>query len=190
VLTYVGTTAKLIGMSSDFAFYLVAIANASSMFGRFCAGSLSDKVGPLNVMIPFTGVAGFLTYAWPFAKTKVSLLGVTVAYGCVVPNFPPVLGVITNPDYSFSSGAYVSLLSNPLMGMGDTIDDIGTRIGMFTTIMAIGALAGPPISGAIADKAMGGFSAVGFYAGTCVLVGVGLMCVTRHLVLRPGIQKA
>ena len=83
VLTYVGTTAKMIGMSSDFAFYLVAIANASSMFGRFCAGFLSDKIGPLNVMIPFTSVAGLLTYAWPFTKNKVALLGVTVAYGYV-----------------------------------------------------------------------------------------------------------
>jgi len=76
------------------------------------------------------------------------------------------------------------------MEMGDTINDIGTRIGMFTTIMAIGALAGPPISGAIADKTMGEFSAVGFYAGTCVLAGVGLMCMTRYLVLSPGIRKA
>ena len=76
------------------------------------------------------------------------------------------------------------------MEMGDSINDIGTRIGMFMTIMAIGALAGPPISGAIADGAMGGFVAVGYYAGTSVLVGVGLMCVTRHLVLRPGNQKA
>ena len=81
VLTYVGTTARTIGISSDFAFYLVAIANASSMFGRFCAGILSDQIGPLNVMIPFTSVAGILTYAWPFTKTEATLLGVAIAYG-------------------------------------------------------------------------------------------------------------
>lgn len=90
---------------------------------------------------------------------------------------------------SFSSGAYVSLLSNPLMEMGETLSDIGTRIGMFTTIMAVGALAGPPISGAIADRTSG-FGTVGCYAGTTVLAGVTLMCVARYLVLKPGSWRA
>jgi hypothetical protein len=76
------------------------------------------------------------------------------------------------------------------MEMGETTNDIGTRIGMFTTIMAVGALGGPPISGAIADRDVGGFSTIGYYAGTSVLVGVGLMCLTRQLVLRQGGQKA
>jgi len=43
-------------------------------------------------------------------------------------------------------------------------DDVGRRIGMFMTITAVGALAGPPISGAI-NAATGGFKAVGIYAG-------------------------
>ncbi len=68
------------------------------------------------------------------------------------------------------------------MEMGDTLNDIGVRLGMFMTIMAVGALAGPPISGVIAIKA--GFKVVGCYAGTCVMVGVGLMCFTKTLLLR------
>lgn len=78
-----GTTAVSVGISSDYAFYLVAIANASSLFGRFCAGGLSDRIGSLNVMIPFTAVAGILTYAWPFARSKTALIPVTVIYGYV-----------------------------------------------------------------------------------------------------------
>lgn len=39
----------------------------------------------MNVMIPFTAAAGILTYAWPFARTKGSLIAVTVIYGSVVP---------------------------------------------------------------------------------------------------------
>lgn len=49
------------------------------------------------------------------------------------------------------------------MSLGVT-DDIGRRIGMFMTIFSFGALAGPPISGAI-NTATGGFESVGFYAG-------------------------
>lgn len=64
----------------------------------------------------------------------------------------------------FGSGAYVSLISNPIMEMGDT-SDVGRRTGMFMSILAVGALAGPPISGAI-NTATGNFKAVGYYAGS------------------------
>ncbi len=49
------------------------------------------------------------------------------------------------------------------MEMGDT-SDVGRRTGMFMSILAIGALAGPPISGAI-STATGNFKSVGYYAG-------------------------
>lgn len=44
---------------------------------------LIDKLGPMNVMIPFTALAGIMTYAWPFAQTEASLIVVTVFYGFV-----------------------------------------------------------------------------------------------------------
>ncbi|KAF8889884.1 MFS general substrate transporter [Infundibulicybe gibba] len=168
VLTYVNVSATAIGLPSDISFYLVSIANASSLFGRYTSGLLCDRLGSMNVMIPFTAIAGILTYAWPFAKTKAALIVVTIIYG-------------------FCSGSYVSLLANPMMEMGDT-DDVGRRVGMFMSITALGALGGPPISGAI-NHATGGFEAVGYYAGTCVLVGVGIMCMSRHLALRRLVGK-
>ncbi|RDB23012.1 Riboflavin transporter MCH5 [Hypsizygus marmoreus] len=163
VLTYVSISALVLGISPDLSFYLLAIANASSLFGRYASGLLCDRYGPMNVMIPFTAAAAILTYAWPFAHSKASLITVIVLYG-------------------FSSGSYVSLISNPMMELGVT-DDLGRRIGMFMSIFALGALAGPPISGAI-NSASGGFNVVGYYAGSMVMIGVALMCLTRHLVLR------
>ena len=65
--------------------------------------------------------------------------------------------------YRFFSGSFVSLLGNPIMDMGDT-EDVGRRLGMFMSILSLGALAGPPISGAISTTT-GGFKDVGFYAG-------------------------
>ena len=50
-----------------------------------------------------------------------------------------------------------------MMAFGDT-KDVGRRLGMFMSIFSLGALAGPPISGAI-NTATGGFEVVGFYAG-------------------------
>lgn len=72
----------------------------------------------------------------------------------------------------FFSGTYTSLLAKPMMELGDT-GDVGRRLGMFMSILAIGALIGPPISGAI-NTATGGFHVVGYYAGTC----------SEHLMLR------
>lgn len=90
------------GVDEDFAFYLVSIANAASMLGRLAAGYLADKVGKLsksmhvfhvlvwsvgaiNVMAPFTCVAGILTYIWPFVYGKTAYIIVAVIYGYVCP---------------------------------------------------------------------------------------------------------
>jgi MCP family monocarboxylic acid transporter-like MFS transporter 10 len=49
----------------------------------------------------------------------------------------------------FASGVVVSLQAVPLMMMGD-MTDVGRRSGTLFTVLSIGALVGPPISGAIA----------------------------------------
>ena len=44
-MTYLSVYAIEIGVTNKFAFYLVAIANASSGVGRLSAGWLADRVG-------------------------------------------------------------------------------------------------------------------------------------------------
>ncbi|EEB95732.1 hypothetical protein MPER_05252 [Moniliophthora perniciosa FA553] len=139
-LTYIDISAVRAGISQDFSFYLVAIANASSGLGRVTAGLVADKIGPINFMAPTTLIAGLLTYAWPYARSS-----------------------------------YVSSFMMPLFEMGE-MHDIGRRCGMVLSIGAIGALVGPPISGAI-NHNTGGFEAVGWYAA------VILMLATRHLMI-------
>ena len=64
-----------------------------------------------------------------------------------------------------------------MMAFGNA-EDVGRRLGMFMTIFSLGALAGPPISGAI-NTATGGFEAVGYYAGT-MLVDVSVTIVSTR----------
>lgn len=163
VLTYIDVSASSIGIDDDFSFYLVSIANAGSFVGRLSGGLLSDRYGPLNVMIPSTFFAGVLTYIWPFVTSKGGYIAVGLIYGV-------------------SSGVFVSMLAAPLITMGNT-HDVGVRLGMFFTILALGALAGPPISGAI-NQATGGFKAVGYYAGSMVMVSVVLLVISRQLILK------
>ena len=145
VLTYIDLSATTVGISPEFSFYLLSIANAGSGVGRIVSGILADKFGVLTVTAPLTFLCGIMTYAWPFATTKGSLIAIGIIYG-------------------FCSGAYVSLLPVPLVMMGD-MHDAGRRSGTALTVIALGAVAGPPISGAI-EQATGGFKAVGYYAGT------------------------
>ncbi|KAF8584118.1 MFS general substrate transporter [Ramaria rubella] len=161
VLTYIDSSAAFYGVSPNLSFYLVAIANASSSMGRVMSGIVSDRIGPLNSVIPMTLVAALLTYAWPYARSATPLIIIAILYG-------------------FSSGAFVSLLSIPVVSMGD-MGDVGRRQGMLFSLLAIGAVLGPPISGVI-NTATHGYTAVGFYAGSMVLAGAALMTTSRALV--------
>lgn len=68
------------------------------------------------------------------------------------------------------------------MAFGD-MSDVGRRVGMTLTIAAAGALAGPPISGAI-NNATHGFKAVGYYAGKLMECGRVYIYDSDHLKCR------
>ncbi|KAG1890893.1 MFS general substrate transporter [Suillus subluteus] len=154
-LTYLPVSAVAIGVSKDFSFYTLAIANAASAL-RVSFGLMSDKIGAINTMVVMTAVTGIATIVWPFAKNESQLIAIAAIYG-------------------FSLGAYVSLYSAPLVAMGQ-MEDAGRRVGMFMSLIALGGAAGPPISGAI-STATGGFVA----AGGSIIFGVALLLVARYL---------
>ncbi|PIL23126.1 MFS general substrate transporter [Ganoderma sinense ZZ0214-1] len=146
-LTYISLSGVLAGLDADMSFYLLSIANACSLFGRIGGGALADRVGPTNVLIPGTLAAAAMTYAWPFARTKGALVTVAVLYG-------------------ISSGVFVAIMAQPVVRMGK-VTEVGVRTGMAFTVMSLGALAGPPISGAILDHT-GDLENVGYYAGASI----------------------
>ncbi|CUA69039.1 putative transporter MCH4 [Saccharomyces cerevisiae S288c] [Rhizoctonia solani] len=162
VLTYLEVYGTEIGLPEDFAFYMIPIANAASLFGRIGSGVVSDRIGPINTLIPSTLVAGVCTYAWPFARNKGSL----VALACI---------------YGTACGVFVGMLATPVAKMG-SMDDVGRRTGMLMTVIAGGAVAGPPISGAIRDTT-GSFVDVGYYAGSMIILCVLLLICVKFVAL-------
>ncbi|PBK72994.1 MFS general substrate transporter [Armillaria solidipes] len=160
VLTYISVSAAAYGISPDVAFYLVSIVNASSGVGRIIAGICVDRYGALNYFGPITVIAGVVTYAWPFARSLASMIVVAVVYG-------------------FTSGAFISSAVNPIYDFGE-ISDVGRRTGMAFSIAALGAVAGPPISGAI-NTATKSFEAMGYYAGSAIMLAVALLYVARYV---------
>lgn len=159
-LSYISVSAVEIGVPKNFAFYIIAIANAASAFGRVLSGLMADRIGALSTMAAFTAVTGIATIAWPFAQNESQLIVIATIYG-------------------FSIGAYVSLYSVPAVAMGK-MEDAGRRVGMFMSLIGFGGIAGPPISGAI-STATGGFVAAGYFAGGSIIFGVLLLLVARYL---------
>ncbi|KAJ6563642.1 MFS general substrate transporter [Mycena vulgaris] len=160
LLTYIEVSATNAGIAPSFDVYLLAIANASSGGGRIMTGLLADRIGCMSVMIPGTLLAAIVTYAWPFAHSLRSLVAVAIVYG-------------------FASGIFVGLQAVPLIHMGE-MSDVGRRTGTLFSVLSLGALAGPPISGAIAS-ATGGYEAVGYYAGSTMVVALAILWYVRYL---------
>ncbi|KAI1786161.1 MFS general substrate transporter [Ganoderma leucocontextum] len=156
VLTYLTVTAVGAHLSANLSFDLLAIANAASTLGRIGSGLLADSYGPLNILIPATVMTAAVTYAWPFATNLAHFVVVAVFIG-------------------ISTGAILAILVQPFALMG-AVEDVGLRIGMAYTLVTIGLLAGPPISGAIVDGT-GSFKNVGYYGGA-------FECSSRMVVLR------
>ncbi|KAJ3566848.1 hypothetical protein NP233_g6742 [Leucocoprinus birnbaumii] len=163
VLTFIDVSAIAAGISPEFSFYLVSLANAGSGVGRIVTGLMADRYGAINFMVPMTIGVAIMTFAWPYAQTKGSLTVVAILYG-------------------FASSACVTAFTMPLYSMG-VIEDVGRRIGTVMVFAALGSIAGPPISGAI-NASTGGIKAVSYYAGSIMLLAVILLLVTRHLSLK------
>ncbi len=63
------------------AFYMLAIMNGSSLFGRVIPGILADRYGAFNVMILSAGTSGVVCMCWTKAQS-IAGIGVWAAvYG-------------------------------------------------------------------------------------------------------------
>jgi MFS family permease len=155
-ITYIPTVAIGAGMSVDMAQYLVAIYNASSLFGRLSSGYISDKLGKFNTFVVACYVSGILILAmWIPAKSTGAIIAFTVLFGIF-------------------SGAYISLMA-ALVAQVSPIEELGYRNGLTFFGSAIGGLVTSPIAGAILEGP-------GSWTGLKVFAGVMMVCGTTGVV--------
>ncbi|KAG9043480.1 hypothetical protein FS837_009490 [Tulasnella sp. UAMH 9824] len=158
-LTFIDVSAiKTAHLDPNFAFYLVSITNAASLISRIGGGLCGDRVGVVNVLTGIVSLGAVMTFVWPTVTSKGGLVALVIAYGA-------------------ASGGFIGLLSAPVAQLGDTAD-IGRRIGMMFTIVSIGALIGPPISGVI-YAANDGFRQVGIYAGCMIAACAAIFMLVK-----------
>ncbi|GME82838.1 unnamed protein product [Ambrosiozyma monospora] len=173
-LFYIDLFCKRIQVSENLTKYSVAIVNASACFGRIIPGYVADKVGRLNILIPFMILCGIFPLAiWMNVRST----GGTAAF-CVL--------------WGFVSGAPVSLMPS-LVGQLFPAEDLPSYLSFFFTFGGIGALIGPIIAGTFIPKGdvIGdmGFNKLAIYVGVFELAVSFILiilrcCYTRKLMYK------
>lgn len=113
--------AILRGMDPNLAQYLLPIINAMGIPSRILPGLVADKVGVLNLMVPFVLISGILNLAlWMTSSGD----GAIIAYAAL---------------YGFFSGSFVSLLP-AYIGKLSPPERTGARLGSVYAIVAVANL--------------------------------------------------
>ncbi|KAK5136270.1 hypothetical protein LTR08_003877 [Meristemomyces frigidus] len=118
---------------ASMSFYLVPILNAGSVFGRTLPNALSDKVGPLNVIVPGAFMVGIVLFCNLAVHNTGGLVVNILAFG-------------------FFSGIFIALPPVVFVGLTKDKSRIGTRIGMGMAMFGLGVLAGGPGGGGILQR--------------------------------------
>lgn len=163
---YLPTYAVEHGMSSNLSFYLASIVNGASFFGRVIPGITADRFGPFNMLFAAAASTGILILCWPSATTNAGIIVFAVVFG-------------------FCSGAIVSLMSLAFTRVPQDPRQIGTYLGMGMMIVAIAALIGPPINGALVTR-YHGFREASIFSGVLGLAG-GFVVILAKLATGKGL---
>lgn len=78
---YATSYAQSLGYSTSFAFYLVSIINAASLFGRILPGILADRYGHFNLCGTAALLSGAIALCWTAATSSGGLVVWCLAYG-------------------------------------------------------------------------------------------------------------
>lgn len=87
-------------MSKSLSFYLLAILNAASTFGRLFPNILADRLGPLNILIPGAFMTGILQFCLVSAHSSAAVIVIIAFYGFfsgTLVSLPATIYVCVNP---------------------------------------------------------------------------------------------
>lgn len=114
----------------DMSFYVVALLNAASLFGRIVPNFISDQIGPFNVISPCAVITGVLCLCTESIHSEAAVLIMTLLLG-------------------FFSAAFISMPPVCFASLTANKAQIGTRMGMGYAMAGLGYMAGAPAAGSI-----------------------------------------
>ena len=122
-----------------------------------------SRIGPVNMQLICIMIGGLAVFGWISISTLPTLLVFTVVYG-------------------FFASATISLPPASVSVLTSNMAVLGTRMGFMFSLASFGALAGPPITGAISGGGdERGRDLAKVYVGIMLFTGSGFMTVARIL---------
>lgn len=130
-----GTTAANVHNDS-LAFYLVSIANGTSVFGRLLCGLVATAIGPLETCGLAIAGSAVILFCW-FAVSS------------------PAGVIVWSAAWGFMSSAIVAMPGAIVPRLTPSLKLVGTRTGMLWAVVGIGMLIGSPIAGTLIESSSG-----------------------------------
>lgn len=135
---YASIYAQSLGASSYTSFWVSAVLNAATFFGRFVMGSLSDKIGHGNALLISVFVSAVLGFAWQGVSSNAGIFVWVVFYGW-----------FSGASVSLQSPAIVPLVPEPKLRL------MGPYIAILCQFSSFGSLGGSPIAGRLLRNRVG-----------------------------------
>jgi len=135
--------------------------NGVGIIGRLGPNYIADRLGPLNVLLPVSTIAGICVLCWMAVSNQGGLYAWCIFYG-------------------MAAGGFQSLFPAGLTSLTTDLRKAGVRMGMVFTANSFATLMGPPICGAIITATEGGsYYGAQAFAGSTLLIGTGFLFASR-----------
>lgn len=160
---YIGSYSRnVLGVSYQQSINLLLVQVSMGFIFRLLPSYYADKIGSLNVLIPFAFLCGIMMFAWIGIHSLSALYCFAAIYG--------------------SGSAVIQSLWPACIGNLCATQDLkktGVRMGMAFTIVSFSSFTGPPLAGALIQSQGGSYTGANIWAGSSFFVGGALLVATR-----------
>ncbi|KAJ5198380.1 uncharacterized protein N7498_007497 [Penicillium cinerascens] len=169
---YIGSFSRnIIGVSETTSIHLLMVMNGVGIAGRLVPNLMADQfTGPLNLLIPFSCATAIVSYCWSAVHDMSSLWTFAVFYGL------------------FAAGIQ-SLFPATLSTLTTDLKKIGVRMGMVLSIVAVAALIGSPIAGALISTDGGDYLYAQMFMGSAIIAGSVVLIGARVTKVGMGLAR-
>jgi MFS family permease len=151
-----------IGLSVDLSFYLLAILNAASLFGRLVGGAAADRMGRINTLSFACLICGILILCWLPIQSHEAIIAFAALFG-------------------FFSGMVIAVFPATIAMTAPQPNEIGSYLGMALGVYSFAGLSGTPITGAMINDYDSYRPAITF-AGVSALLGALIIFASRYYI--------
>ncbi|PYH95225.1 MFS monocarboxylate transporter [Aspergillus ellipticus CBS 707.79] len=163
---YIGSFARgIIGVSESTSIDVLLVMNGIGLLGRLIPNLMADRyTGPLNMLIPFSLVTGVVAFCWAAVHSYDELYAFSAFYG-------------------LAAAGIQSLFPATLSTLTTDLKKTGVRMGMVLSVVAVAALIGTPIAGALVQREDGQYLYAQMFMGGAILAGTLTLIVARVMKL-------